>query len=224
MFRLIASRTGVAALAVILGTGLAANAVAQGKDSGSLKDYSQLKTEKDPLGNERRVWKSPKFTRANYQKALIEPVSCYPAPQASEHVSMGALNDIRGYIDRELNKVFASVVPLTQAPGPGVLRLRTALTAVAVEGFEMKPYQLIPVALVLTGAKEAAGQGKRNVKLFVETEITDSVSGEPLARMVREAEGVKVKSGAQLTLNDAKPQIDQWAQAVQQYLATHMKP
>ena len=224
MVRSIANGIQAVGLAVILGTGLAANSPAQAQDSGFLKDYSQLKVEKDPLGAERRIWASPKFTRANYQKVLIEPTGFYPAPQPSEQVSMGALNDIRGYSDSELRKAFASVVPLATAPGAGVLRLRMALTAVAVEGGSLKPYQLIPVALVLTTAKEAAGQSKRDVKLFVETEITDSVSGEPLARIVREAQGVQVKSKEQLTLKDAKPQIDKWGEAVRQFLAARMKP
>jgi hypothetical protein len=99
-----------------------------------------------------------------------------------------------------------------------------ALTAVAVEGFKLKPYQLVPVALVFTGAKEATGQSKRDVRLFVEAEITDSVSGEPLARFVREAKGIQVASDGKLTLKDAKPQIDKWAQAVQQFLAARLTP
>ena len=224
MFRLIASKMGAATLAAILGTGLAANVNAQGKDSGFLKDYSQLKSEKDPLGAERRVWRSPKFTRANYQKVLMEPVSFYPAPQPSEQVSMGALEDIRAYGDGAMRKALATVFPLTDAPGPGVIRLRTAITAAAVGDLALKAYQLVPVALIFTAAKDASGQGSRDVKLFVESELTDSVSGEPLARIVREAQGVQVKSNAKLTLKDARPQIDKWTQAMQQWLAARMKP
>ena len=224
MFRTIARKMGVATLAIILGSGLAANAVANENDSGFLKDYSQLQSEKDALGAERRIWVSPKFTQVNYQQALVEPISFYPAPESSKQVSMGVLNDIRTYSDGELRKAFAAVVPLAAAPGPGVLRLRMALTAVAVEGFKLKPYQLVPVALVFTGAKEASGKSKRDVKLFVEAEISDSVTGEPLARFVREAQGVQVKSGGKLTLADAKPQIDQWAKAVEQFLAARLQP
>ncbi|MGH8701235.1 MAG: DUF3313 domain-containing protein [Burkholderiales bacterium] len=223
MFRSIASRMGVATLAVVLSAGLAANANAQGKGSGFLKDYSQLKTDKDPLGNERRIWVSPKFTRANYQTVLIEPLGYYPAPQPSEQVSMGALNDMRAYADSALRKAFATVIPLASAPGPGVARIRWAVTAAAVEGFELKPYQLVPVALIFTGAKEAAGQGSRKVKLAVEAEMTDSVTGEVLLRAVREAQGVNVKEKTPLTLKVAQPQIDKWAESVQQTLAARMK-
>ena len=224
MFRSIASRMGVATLAVILGTGLAANANAQGKGSGFLKDYSQLKTEKDPLGNERRMWVNPKFTRANYQTILLEPLGFYPAPQPSEQVSMGALNDMRVYADSAMRKAVTTVVPLANAPGPGVARIRWAVTAAAVEGFELKPYQLIPVALIFTGVKEAAGQGSRKVQLAVESEMTDSVTGEVLIRVVREAQGINVKEKTPLTLKVAQPQIDKWAESVQQSLAARLKP
>ena len=224
MFQSITSSIRVVILATLLGAGLTANANAQDKNSGFLKDYSQLKTEKDPLGVERRIWVSPKFTQENYQKALMKPISFYPAPKSSKQVSMGALNDIRTYSDSELRKAFAAVIPLVEAPGPGVLQLRIALTAVAVDDFSIKPYQLVPVALVFTGAKEATGKSKRDVKLFVEAEITDSVTGEPLARFVREAQGIEIASGAKLTLKDAKPQIDKWAKAVEQFLSARLTP
>ena len=153
----------------------------------------------------------------------MEPIAFHPAPQPSDNVSMGALNDIRSYGDSAMRTALASVVPMVEAQGPGVLRVRTAITAVAVDG-GLKPYQLIPVALVVTAAKEGAGEGKRDVKLFVETEITDSVSGEPLARSVREAQGVTMKSSDKLTLQIAKPQIDKWVESVRQSLAARLKP
>jgi hypothetical protein len=218
----LATTIAVATLAIILG-GLSACATAPQESSGFLKDYSQLKTEKDPLGFERRIWTSPKLTREKYQKVLVERVIFYPAPQPSEKVSTGTLNEIRDYGEAALRKAIASVVPLVDAPGPGVIRLRLAVTAAEVEGAQFKPYQLIPVALVITAATEAAGQGRRDVRLAVESELTDSVSGEPLARVVREAEGVRLKSNENLTLQAARPQIDRWAEAVREAFAEGMK-
>ena len=224
MFRPATRGIGVTILAAVLASGLSVDAGAQAKESGLLKDYSQLKTEKDPLGIERRIWVSPKLTREAYQKVLIERITFYPAPQPSEKVSMGTLNDLRDYGEAELRKAVASVVPLADKPGPGVLRVRMAVTAVAVEGAKLKPYQLFPIALVITGAAEAAGEGRRDVKLAVESEITDSVSGEPLARVVRDAQGVHVKSNEKLTLQAAKPQIDKWAESTREALAARLKP
>lgn len=208
--------------AAILGIGLAASANAKDENSGFLKDYSQLKTEKDPMGNERQIWVSPKFTGANYKQVLLDAVEFYPPPKPSETVPESTLKDLRAYIDSEMRKAIASVAPPATAPGPGVVRIREAITAVGTAS-DFKAYQLIPVALVATTAKSAAGKSKVNVKLFVEAEVTDSVSGEPLARFVREAQGVQIGNKDVLTLQAAKPQIDQWSQAVQQFLAARLK-
>lgn len=219
----IAIRLKFIALALVLGTGPVSNADAQENDSGFLKDYSQLKNVRDSLAVERRIWVSPDFNRAKYQKVLIEPVTFFPAPEPSGKVPKGTLSDIRNYMDSALRKAMGGAVGLSDAPGPGVARVRVAITAAGVEGIQLKPYQLVPVALAATAAKEAAGKSNRKVELFVESEVTDSVSGEPLALVVRDAKGVQVKSNEQLTLQAAKPQIDAWAQAVREYFAARLK-
>jgi hypothetical protein len=187
-----------------------ANAVAQ--DSGFLKDYSKLKTVKDSEGVERRVWISEKLTRENYKAVLLEPVTFYPKEQPNEQVSLGALNDIRAYIDSALRETVTKTLPTAPAAGPGVVRTRVALTAASVNK-DLKPYQLIPVAFVFSMAKRAAGQTEYPVKLYVEAEVTDSVTGEVLSQMVREAQGIQVKGNEQVTLAMARPYIDRWKDA-----------
>ena len=223
MLKSIASRIGVIASAIVVGTSLAVTeAAAQAKDSGFLKDYSQLKNEKDSHGVTRRIWVSPKLTRANYQKVMMDPITFYPSPQPTDKVSMETLDAIRAYADRAMRTAMSKVEPLADAPGPGVLRCRTAITAVDVKG-SLKPYQLVPVALVVTGVKEASGSGRRDLHLYVESEFTDSVTGEPVARAIREARGVRLKSSEHLTLEHVKPQLDRWADATRQSLAERLK-
>ena len=87
-----------------------------------------------------------------------------------------------------------------------------ALTAASVNK-DLKAYQLIPVAFVFTMAKRAAGASEYPVKLYVEAELTDSVTGEVLSQMVREAQGIQVKGNEQVTLAMARPYIDRWKDA-----------
>jgi hypothetical protein len=209
----ILSRAAFAALSLALGLGLGAIFPAQADDSGFLPDYNRLVAEKDPLGRERRVWMSPKFTRANYKKILLEPVTFYPAPQPSDRVSLGTLTDIRNYLNSALRTALSGVVPLADAPGPGVARARVALTAASVDT-SLKPYQFIPVAFVFHAAQSATGTAKYDVTLNVESEISDSATGELLVLVVRKVQGVQVEGDAPLTLGVAKPQIDEWAKAV----------
>jgi hypothetical protein len=186
------------------------NAVAQ--DSGFMKDYSKLKMVKDSEGVERRVWISEKLTRENYKAVLLEPVTFYPKEQPNEQVSLSALNDIRAYIDAALRETVTASLPTAPAAGPGIARVRVALTAASVNK-DLKAYQLIPVAFVFTMAKRAAGATEYPVKLYVEAEITDSVTGEVLSQMVREAQGIQVKGNEQVTLAMARPYIDRWKDA-----------
>jgi hypothetical protein len=187
-----------------------ANAVAQ--DSGFLKDYSKLKMVKDSEGVERRVWISEKLTRENYKAVLLEPVTFYPKEQPNEQVSLGALNDIRAYIDAGVREVITKTLPTAPAAGPGIARVRVALTAASVNK-DLKAYQLIPIAFVFSMAKRAAGDTEYPVKLYVEAEMTDSVTGEVLAQTVREAQGIQVKGNEQVTLAMARPYIDRWKDA-----------
>jgi hypothetical protein len=62
-------------------------------------------------------------------------------------------------------------------------------------------------------AKRATGDSEYPVKLYVEAEMTDSVTGEVLAQTVREAQGIQLKGNEQLTLAMARPNIDRWMKA-----------
>ncbi|MFO1407782.1 MAG: DUF3313 domain-containing protein [Steroidobacteraceae bacterium] len=215
------AKTAAVLLAALFGMSLATQAAAQ--DSGFLKDYSQLAPEKDALGVERRVWISPKLTRDNYQKILLEQVTFYPQPQPSDKVSMDTLNQIRSYGDNALRTALATVAPLVDQPGPGVLRVRVAMTGASVQGAKLEPYQLIPAAFVLTMAARAAGASHNSAQLAVESEGTDSVTGELLFEVVRQAQGVQLQSNEDLTVQMVEPNIDEWVSSAQQVLSRRMK-
>ena len=188
------------------------------QDAGFLKDYSQLEMRKDAKGVERKIWINPKLRPQNYQKIIIEPITFFPAPSPTEQVSMGALDEIRAYIDSGVRKAVAASLPVVSEDGPGVIRFRWGITAASVEK-SLKVYQLIPLALIVTAAKRGTGIETYNVKLMVEGEWVDSVSGEVLMRAVRVGKGVEVKGDAPLTLKVAQPQLDSWMAAIKEDVA-----
>jgi hypothetical protein len=197
-----------AALLVIAGVVVAA-------DSGFLPDYSKLQQVKDLNGKPIRQWTSPKLTKANYQKILIEKVTFYPEPRGSDQVSDKALSDIQQYMDSQLRTVGLARIPQVSEAGPGVLRAKVAITAVDTSATGLKPWQIIPVALVIQGARAATGNRAENSDLAVEAIVTDSVTNEPLGMSVREAHGATLpNSKAQLTLDTVKALIDRWAAGV----------
>ena len=124
------------------------------------------------------------------------------------------LDDITGYLTTSVRDVVFREVPQSTEPGPGVVRLQVAVTAVTVGSSGMKPYEFIPAALVLSTAMRAAGQRSQDVKLSVEALLTDSVTGEPLGMVVRHGTGEQLKNAkTPLTLEQLKQRIDQWAEA-----------
>ncbi len=137
MTQSISGQLGIILVGAALTAFSAANAIAD--DSGFLKDYSQLEVKKDRLGVDRRVWISDKLTPQNYQHILMDPVAFYPQPQPSGQVTLGTLNDIRDYINSGLRKAIEKTQPLAKEAGPGVVRLRVAITSASVDK-GLKPY------------------------------------------------------------------------------------
>jgi hypothetical protein len=58
--------------------------------------------------------------------------------------------------------------------------------------------------------------------VFVEAEMTDSVSGELLAEAVKSGDGTTVKEGTSVTAADVTPLIDRWAQLAADLIASRL--
>jgi hypothetical protein len=148
------------------------------KYSGFISDYSGVEKVKGPLGEDIHRMVSPRLTPDNYHALIVEKVQFYPEPKPTEKVSQETLNEIVDYINDQLKVSLANKVELTDQPGPGVARLRLAVTGVGAKVEGLKPYQFIPVALVLTTVKRAALGAPEDAKLYLEAEVSNSVSGE----------------------------------------------
>lgn len=193
-------------------------------ESGFLPDYSRLEPVKTKLGKDADRWLSPKLTRENYRAVIIEPVVFYPTPEPTEQVPQKTLDDITSYLTSTVRDVVYKGVPQVSEPGPGVAKLQVAVTAVAVGSSGMKPYEFIPAALVFSTAMRAAGQRSQDVALSVEALMTDSVTGEPLAMVVRHGQGDQLKNAkTALTIDQLKGRIDQWTQAASALVEQRLK-
>lgn len=182
--------------------------------SGFLPDYSLLKPARSAAGNKFERWLSPKLTRQNYHAMIVDDVVFYPTPEATEQVPKQTLDDILAYLTHSVREVALRDLPQVTEPAPGVARLRVAVTAVAVGSTGMKPYEFVPAALVFSTAMRAAGQRSQDVTLSVEAIATDSVTGEPLAMVVRHGPGQQLRNAkTPLTLDQLKARIDDWAEA-----------
>ena len=188
--------------------------------SGFLKDYSQLKEEKDAKGDKVMRYISPKLTSGAYHKVMIDPVEFYPEPKPDKDVDSATLSQIKDYLGKELHQKIGEQAQVVNQPGPDVIRMRVAITAVGAENAPLKPYQYIPFAFIAHTVMKAAGDAAMDAELYTEVEVLDSQSGERLGAVVRKGTGTeveKVKEGAEkgekmVTLDNVKPILDHWAE------------
>lgn len=179
--------------------------------SGYLSEEVYSKLEKVELKNgaEAMRWLGPKLNFANYQKILIDDVVLYPEPEPGPQVSAETLEQVKAYLTEKLDAKVRTVVNVTTEPGPGVLRMHTAVTGVEIKTEGMKAYEVVPVAAIFGGVKALTGTRDRDVHVFVEVKFSDSQSGEVIGAALRKIEGKKLKGKKdQLELKDMQKSLD----------------
>lgn len=193
---------------------------ARAGDSGFLGDYSALSEVTDAAGDKVMRYVNPNLKPGAYQAVMIDPTQYYPAPKPTQQVTASTLTDIGNYLDKGLHAQLGAKLKLVYEPGPGVLRMKPAITAVASEKAALKPYQYIPIAFVFASVGRA-----KEASIQVEVDIVDSLTGERMGAMVRQGAGAKLPdtSDAQITLTDVMPLLNKWIDTGSTFLAEQMK-
>lgn len=149
-----------------------------------------------------------------YEKVLLEPLELFSATgkadtdrakQAMEYLTTGILKMLE-------EKGIAAT-----EPGPGVARLKLAITGVEKSKEQLKAHNLVPVSALFRGAQAASGKVPTYIATMFEGEAIDSVTGERIMAIVTKgiAETAK-RSGDELTFEDFKPTLDAWLQRYSQ--------
>ncbi|ERO65792.1 hypothetical protein P308_17370 [Pseudomonas piscis] len=99
--------------------------------SGFLSDYSLLKEAKSPSGVQVMRWIDPKLKLDQYRSVYIEPTQFHPQPQPTVKIPQSTLTGITRYYDEALKRELGKSMPLATGPGPGVVVVRAAITAVS---------------------------------------------------------------------------------------------
>jgi Protein of unknown function (DUF3313) len=205
----------VAALALSAGC---ATKSTQPQYSGWLKDYSGLTEQTDPKGNKVMRYVSKDLTPAKYDALLVEPVTFYPQPETSPQVSAAALQQLSVYMTQKIKEDYvAKGVKVVDAPGKGIARVRSAITSIGVKVEGRSAYQYIPQAFIVSAAYRATAGNPYQGALRLETEVTDSMTGERLLVGVRDGVGEalgRARNDAQapiLTVDSIKAVVDKWA-------------
>ena len=212
------SRLMISTLCVAIAmVGCASKVTQPDEYSGFLSDYSHLKEAKSPSGEQVMRWVDPNLNLNNYTAVFIEPTQFYPKPQATAKIPESTLNGINTYYSQALKRELEKSLPLADGPGPGVIVVRAAITAVSSKTESLKPYEYIPVALVVATVSTGAGIRDQETTLGTEAQFLDGASGKVVAQVVRKGTGKPLANDSQvMKADDVKSVIDGWASDLHQ--------
>lgn len=144
--------------------------------SGFLRDYSQL--EPDPAFGSALRYANPSKKLQQYRMFIIDPVMIHFAPHAEgAAIDPTELKKLTDYFRDEAVKALSKKYQVVNSAGPGVLRIRAAITDIKKTNvaFNIEP-RLKALGLGLGGAS-------------MEAEALDSVSGERIIAVVDSQSG-----------------------------------
>jgi hypothetical protein len=219
-------KLAVVLAAALLGACASGSQVTRGGESGFLRDYSVLQQVQDAQGRTIRAWVSPKLTPERYNALLLDPLVFYPEPRPSVQVSAESLQEILTYSNEVFRRSLSERFKIVNSAGTGVVRIRVAFTGVAAQGEGLRPYQMVPAAFVATMAARSMMGTPQRAFIVVESEATDSVTGELLALRIRVATGDRLAPLAGqkvITLQAIKPLLDEMAADVYPNLGQYVR-
>jgi hypothetical protein len=136
----------------------------------------------------------------SYRKFLIDPVVVHFAPKAKgSAIDPAGLKELTDYFNDNAIKELSKNYQVVGKPGPGVLRIRVAITQIS---------ETIPILNIHPGTKlTGAGLGGASM----EAEAIDTISGKRVAAVTETETGNRLSIVAGLSqLGHAKQVIDGW--------------
>ena len=210
-------RWGGILVAGALLAGCAASGMTDVKKAGFLSDYSMMK----PGGDDRAalLYIKPGADFKQYNKLMFERVVVLFADNAQyREIDPTMLKELTDYYQNALFAAVKGGYEIVDQPGPGVMRVRVAITGVKPSSPVANTLStIVPVGIVASGATKAvSGDNLGTGEAATEMEMLDSQSGERLAAAVDKRQGGKMMFRA--TWTDTKDAFDYWAKRFRQRL------
>jgi len=189
--------------------------------SGFLGNYAGLRPSPDESG----AWsyRKPDVNFKEYTNIILDPLIIWP----SQRSSYGGVNALTAWklalaFQDRMSQALAGGYRIVNQPGPGVLRLRAALTEVMLEHPKLaSPGQLLPLAndMLIQASEKISGMNALEGEAAIEAELLDAESQERLAAYVEK----RVSSKVLLTqdkdsLGPVLEIFDYWAKKLRQRL------
>lgn len=204
---------GVALTGLLLG-GCTSKVTETTQYSGFLSDYNNLQEVSTPSGGKAMRWVSPSWNANAYDTVAFNKLQLYPAPQPNERVNQQTLDDLQNYMTTKAKGVLGQKYRIVSSPAAApaasrTLILRSAITGVNASNEGMKWYEVVPVAAVVGATQAATGHRDQDTNLFIEAELIDAKTNQPVVKVVRKLFGSQLSNASQkITTNDFKAAIE----------------
>ena len=182
------------------------------EESGFLGDYSEL--QKGKRGEMALVYFAPGVDWKSYNAVIFESVTLWPGPEGHlKDLSPEDQKMLADYLYTSVHDALAKVTTLTTTPGPGVLRLRVALTEAKATHVLMNAVATVvpQIRTVTTIAGLAANTSLTVGEATIEGDVTDSVTHRRLAAFDDERIGQRSMRGLG-TWSQVDAAFDHWAE------------
>lgn len=184
---------------------------------GFLADYSELKPGKD--GEAQLLYINPDARWSGYNRVMIDSVTLWSDAETTD-VSPEDAQSLTDYLYKNLHEQLGKDYEIVDEPGPGVMRVRAAITeAKGARVVGNAVTTIVPQLRLLSNvAGMASGTQVFVGRAAVEGDITDSLTGRRLAAFVDERAGGKTIRGGLKTWSDADRAFEYWAERLRKRL------
>lgn len=186
-------------------------AVEEMKFSGYLSHYEKLQ----PLEDETAMhWLSGDLKQ--YDKIYMAPIELLPGFNVNEQVNTEEANKIAEYLNNGFSDRLSKIGRLAIAPGPGVLTIKPAITAITSETEDLKAYQyVLPIAIARTLIKSATDRRDAVAAIYLEAQLFDgdtkTLKGEVLRKDISDQ-----SDNEEITQEDVNDLLDDWLEFFEQ--------
>ncbi len=178
--------------------------------SGFLGDYTELQPGE---GDQAALVYVSDADWASYDAVLIDSVTMWRTSQ-TETLSEEERQALTDYAFLAVHDALMDDYRIVSEPGPGVIRLRLAITQATGAKVVVNTVTSVvpPLRLVTTLGGLAADKAVFVGQASVEAELIDTMTGRQLAAAVDERWGTKAVRGGILEWSDVKNALDFWAE------------
>lgn len=205
---------------VLLAVLLAGCPTSRFEHAGFLEDYSRLGP--DPRGTGAEVYVKEPFVLRDYDSVILDSVQIWYSPRDQyAGIDPNELKEVTDYFRARAVEALQDRYPVVEEPGPGVLRVRAAIT-----GIKPRPQQPAigantPATYVQAKLRQSAGRRFSVLEAALEAEIRDSQSGELLAAFVDQRSGDPPGGAVSPSWQQIQGVLDFWADRLRLTMDAH---